>query len=257
MKKSALLVHLISSIFWFCSPMTVGATPIPTVQAELEINGELIELVNVVQWQHINLEHLTANSSSIIQLPDGTVLSWKSGKNLQQILKDAGLLHEFEQSFQSQLTNIPSPTVGWARIDFVYGSAETQRNNTISGSYNEGFQVDCDESCAYIELDDLENTGRSVRGNFEGQQWINGLYQDVDGGWGCLKWVNGGREPTGRHPYGDNFKVVVTKTDESTDLVETSLYFRVCNFCGCTPYYIGPFQFLSYHVGDWIFMGVH
>jgi hypothetical protein len=151
------------------------------------------------------------------------------------------------------------------RIDVVYGPAENRRNNTISGSDVQGFSVPCTEKdCAYLELDDLENTGRSDhlrwafrhRSKLEGKQWISGKYQEVEGGRGILKAVNNGREPTGRLPFGKAFKVVVMEPDETTDTVDTALFFRFCAWrMGCTPYFIGPVPFFSYKVNSLIFVG--
>ncbi|MBW4606820.1 MAG: M23 family peptidase [Hassallia sp. WJT32-NPBG1] len=143
------------------------------------------------------------------------------------------------------------------RIDVVYGPAENRRNNTISGSDVQGFSVPCTEKdCAYLELDDLENTGRQERGQLEGKQWISGKYQEVEGGRGILKAVNNGREPTGRLPFGKAFKMVVMEPDETTDTVDTALFFRFCAWrMGCTPYFIGPVPFFSYKVNSLIFVG--
>ncbi|OYD89412.1 peptidase M23 [Nostoc sp. 'Peltigera membranacea cyanobiont' 210A] len=143
------------------------------------------------------------------------------------------------------------------RIDVVYGPTENRRNNTISGSDVQGFSVPCTEKdCAYLELDDLENTGRSDRSKLEGKQWISGKYQEVEGGRGILKAVNNGREPTGRLPFGKAFKVVVMEPDETTDTVDTALFFRFCAWrMGCTPYFIGPVPFFSYKVNSLIFVG--
>ena len=138
-----------------------------------------------------------------------------------------------------------------ARIDAVWGSASSQRMRSVSGGYRVGFSVPCQGgNCAHIELDDLERKGMSVRGSFEGRSWIWGQ-QKVRGGSGCL----GGKEPTGRHPWGHIFKVVVEDIDETTDLVETALYFRYCTICGCTPYVIGPVPFINYPVNSLIFLG--
>lgn len=143
------------------------------------------------------------------------------------------------------------------RIDAVYGTAENRRKNTISGSDVQGFSVPCTQTnCAYLELDDLENVGASDRSSSEGKQWISGKYQEVEGGWGILKAVNNGREPTGRLPFGKAFKVVVMETDETTDTVDTALYFRFCAWkMGCTPYFIGPIPFFSYQVNALMFVG--
>jgi murein DD-endopeptidase MepM/ murein hydrolase activator NlpD len=159
----------------------------------------------------------------------------------------------------------PSPSESFAnaelgslvmRIDQVYGPAEAQRNNTISGSDLQGFSVPCAGDCPYIELDDLENAGRNARGSLEGKQWISGKYQEVEGGWGTLRSVNGGREPTGRLPFGSAFKVAVMEPDETSDTVDTALFFRFCaNALGCTPYFIGPVPFFTYKANALIFVG--
>ncbi|MBS3030679.1 MAG: M23 family peptidase (plasmid) [Dolichospermum sp. DET50] len=143
------------------------------------------------------------------------------------------------------------------RIDAVYGIAENRRNNPISGSDVQGFSVPCTQKdCAYLELDNLENVGASDRSSLEGKQWISGKYQEVEGGSGILKAVNNGREPTGRLPFGKAFKVVVMETDETTDTVDTALYFRFCAWkMGCTPYFIGPIPFFSYQVNALMFVG--
>ena len=145
------------------------------------------------------------------------------------------LIREIPGLNQVPLGRFPNP-LGAAggismRIDMVYGPAEVSREHTISGSYEQGFAVPCaqpDQDCAYIELDDLENKGRAARGQPEGLQWISGKYQDVKGGHGVLGALNGGREPTGRHPFGSAFKVVVWELDETADTVSTALFFRVC-----------------------------
>ena len=162
---------------------------------------------------------------------------------------------------QVPLGSMPNPIAELGslvmRIDQIYGSAEAQRNNTISGSDVQGFSVPCAETdCAYVELDDLENVGRSARGRLEGKQWISGKYQEVQGGWGVLRSVNSGREPTGRLPFGSAFKVVVMESDETTDTVDTALFFRFCaTALGCTPYFIGPVPFFTYKVNALMFVG--
>ena len=79
----------------------------------------------------------------------------------------------------------------------------------------------------------------------------------MKGGHGALGALNGGREPTGRHPFGSAFKVVVWEPDETADTVSTALFFRVCGkFVGCSPYFIGPLPFFSYQRDDMIFVGL-
>ncbi|PSN12050.1 hypothetical protein C7293_21815 [filamentous cyanobacterium CCT1] len=102
------------------------------------------------------------------------------------------------------LDQMPNPLSGVGaigQIDMVYGRAETQRQSTISGSKQAGFQVPCEESCAHVEF--------AGTPGLHGKQWISGQVQQVPGGEGFLSFVNGGQEPTGRHPFGEAFKVAL------------------------------------------------
>ncbi|MDJ0596393.1 MAG: hypothetical protein QNJ72_41530 [Pleurocapsa sp. MO_226.B13] len=142
-----------------------------------------------------------------------------------------------------------------ARVDFVWGGAESKRNRTISGSYVEGFQVRCDSNCEYLELDDIENIGSAIQLPFEGRQWIAGREHWVKGGTGCFA---GGREPTGIHPFGPTFKLVLWRTDETTDTATVVMFFNIKTSCGETPYIIGPIPFPLglVRVNDYIFVGI-
>jgi hypothetical protein len=140
------------------------------------------------------------------------------------------------------------------RADFIWGEAESDRDQTISGSYVEGFQVSCQNNCAHIELDDIENLGRRISSGFEGSQWIRGRDHWVAGGTGCF---SGGREPTGIHPFGSTFKEVLWDTDETRDQAQIVMYFNIKTKCGESPYFIGPFPFPLglISVNDFIFLG--
>jgi murein DD-endopeptidase MepM/ murein hydrolase activator NlpD len=164
-----------------------------------------------------------------------------------------------------------------ARIDMIYGPAENRRRNTITGSYQVGFRARCPDDgllrnpedspvkpakCAYLELDDLENQGRSVQSEFEGKQWISGKYQEVEGGFGVLKYLPSpygftpGYEPTGRHPFGSLFKHVIWEPDEKSDQTTSYFFFRICREgLGCTPYNQFRVPFLTYPVNSMIFVG--
>ena len=141
-----------------------------------------------------------------------------------------------------------------AQIDMVWGKAERRREtHVISGSDVAGFSVPCQgQECPDIELNHLE---KPIADGSESLSWISGKYQQVPGGWGCLQGVNGGKEPTGRLPFGSAFKVVVMEPSESTDTVDTALFFRYTNSCGATPYFIGPVSFLTYRRDAPIFVG--
>ena len=164
-----------------------------------------------------------------------------------------------------------------ARIDMVWGASEDRRQNTISGSNQSGFKVPCSEGgklvepepgdkCAYIELDDLEDEGRAVQSSFEGKQWISGRYHEVQGGFGSLKTMPSplgytpGYEPTGRHPFGDLFKVVVWEPDETSDRVSFRMFFRWCSYSSvegrtCTPYNQMAVPFFTQPVNSYVYIG--
>ena len=129
--------------------------------------------------------------------------------------------------------------------DVTYGPKEHRQTPTkfsITGGDQVGFSIQCAQArgCAYIELEGM--------GKMHGAQWIAGGrgegQQMVKGGFGPLAVVNGGQEPTGRHPFGDEFKIVLTSTDEAEGTGQFSLYFKICvtTIYGrtCTPYFLGP-----------------
>ncbi|MGA7952049.1 MAG: hypothetical protein WCA07_00875 [Gloeobacterales cyanobacterium] len=137
-------------------------------------------------------------------------------------------------------------------VDVVYGTKEARRINTISGSDQEGFNVACGQSsCSYIELSGIPY----------GKQWISGKSQLVSGGFGTLKTLNGGKEPTGRLPFGAAFKVALTKVTESQGIADFGAYFRICTTMPwgeytCSPYFIGPIPFIpSLREKDLILLG--
>ena len=139
-------------------------------------------------------------------------------------------------------------TVG--TVDVVFGAAEQKRARSISGSTNVGFGVPCDKGCGHIEL-----SGGVVLG----RQWDSGKYQEVKGGQGVLGAVNGGKEPTGRHPFGEAFKVVIWDVSETQGTASMAMFFRICSRgavdLGCTPYFLGPVPLMTFHEGDPIFLG--
>jgi hypothetical protein len=135
--------------------------------------------------------------------------------------------------------------------DVTYGYMEhrwTPTKFSITGSNQAGFRVQCaqERGCAYLELEGP--------GQMHGAQWMAGGsgqgQQMVEGGEGLLKMVNNGMEPTGRHPFGDVFKIVLTNTTESSGTGDFALYTRYCQKSffvdlGCTPYFIGPIPLWS------------
>ena len=150
--------------------------------------------------------------------------------------------------------NVPEPDLSFVgQVDLPLGDIEANRIRSISGSYQEGFNVPCNQNnCVHFEASGLGQT--------TGAQWISGKVQKVKGGYGILAVANGGLEPTGRHPFGKSFKQVVWDIDESSGSVNTAMFFRFCKtipFVGrtCTPYFIGPVPFINYHEKDPIIFG--
>jgi hypothetical protein len=223
---------------------------------QININTSLSNLLSQnPELGKLKLNQINLSSYTIADIPnlDAVQLSKFTGWQNTLIKDIPGLNTVPLASFPLPLTESSNNI---ARIDFIWGTAEKRRQRTVSGSDVAGFSVPCSgQKCPHIELDDLENSGRNIRGKFEGSSWISGKYQQVEGGWGCLKSVNGGKEPTGRLPYGNTFKVVVMEPNEKTDTVDTALFFRFKNACGATPYFIGPVPFFNYKVNSPIFLG--
>ncbi|WP_317616607.1 M23 family peptidase, partial [Nostoc sp. 'Peltigera membranacea cyanobiont' 232] len=253
------LSHLAQVVPELAKTQVNNITPVATLLKSHLITASNLTLAQVLTQYEVGqmkLGQIDLSEFSISSIPnlDAVQLQQFTGWMNSNVSDIPGLGQVPLGSMPNPITEIGSLVM---RIDVVYGPTENRRNNTISGSDVQGFSVPCTEKdCAYLELDDLENTGRQERGKLEGKQWISGKYQEVEGGRGILKAVNNGREPTGRLPFGKAFKVVVMEPDETSDTVDTALFFRFCAWrMGCTPYFIGPVPFFSYKVNSLIFVG--
>ena len=232
-------------------------TPIASLLSESgfgdSANSDISTIIEDEEIADLELDQIDLSEFSIDSIP-----------NVEQA--SLGDFADYQESFVAEipgladvpLADYPDPItpIGTfvARIDFVWGAAESNRQRTISGSYIDGFQVPCDTNCEYLELDDLENIGRAIQSPFEGKQWIAGREHYVNGGTGCFA---GGKEPTGIHPFGDVFKEVLWWTDEPTDTAEIVIFFNIKTSCGESPYFIGPVPFPMgiVNVNDFIFVG--
>ena len=139
----------------------------------------------------------------------------------------------------------------FAIADLVFGPKEAHRTNTVTGSTIVGFSHPCNaNSCPHVELAPPSWLPLPW---IKGKQWISGGDTEwVAGGSGCLTAI----EPVGRHPYSHFFKVVLMHTDEATGRADFSIFFHFSIFCGTSPYYIGPFPWLSQSEKDLIFLGI-
>ncbi|HEY9644992.1 MAG TPA: glycoside hydrolase family 19 protein [Chroococcidiopsis sp.] len=160
--------------------------------------------------------------------------------------------------------------LGFVAIDDVtYGDSgdkehtQTLTAHSITGSDRVGFHYPCVQtrSCAYLELASPTFLGNFGSPELHGAQWIKGGTepggQMVAGGHGILAEVNGGKEPTGRLPFGSAVKVVLVSDNEAEGRGDFALFFRICHsFLGCTPYFIGPVPFYSVHEKGVVIVGL-
>lgn len=222
---------------------------------------------------NLSLNNLDLSKYSFTQLPGleqaslSSIRDWKN-LNLAQI---PGLGNVPFSAFFN-----PGQFLGLIAIhDVTYGgdtahkeSRSTPTKHSITGSYEVGFNYECAQArgCDYLELNSPISLGTAgdLTG-LHGARWIRGGggsgEQMVKGGHGVLGMFNGGQEPTGRHPFGSAFKVVLTNTDESTGTGRFGLYFRVCHRTafvdlGCTPYFIGPVPWFPTHEKGIVLVGL-
>ena len=214
------------------------------------LNRSLKKVTKNRQLSSLPLHQLPLENYRFSDLPGLSDTALKEFNQWEQVF-----IAEIPGLNQVPFASFPTPLsingVEVAQIDIAFSQAEYEATRAISGSHQEGFEQSCTGGCAHIEL----------RGNplMLGKQWVSGNSQKVQGGHGILGSLFGGVEPTGRHPFGNGFKVVIGDIDETTATVETELYFRVCKQgwinLGCSPYGIGPIPFLTFQEKDWIFLG--
>lgn len=199
----------------------------------------------------LEFSNLSLDKYKLTNIPNLESTSLGSFKNWQGVMIQE--VPDLEKISFSQFPHPPS-SVGTVTgvVDVVFGAAEQQRTRTISGSDAQGFNVSCKDGCAHVEL--------SGSSDVRGRQWVSGKYQEVKGGQGVLATVNNGREPVGRHPFGDAFKVVIWDISEPKGTASAAMFFRICSRnslvdLGCTPYFLGPVPLMSYRETDPIFLG--
>ncbi|MEC4813933.1 MAG: hypothetical protein SAK29_11770 [Scytonema sp. PMC 1069.18] len=152
-----------------------------------------------------------------------------------------------------EFPNIPIPDMSFiGKVDLPLREVESDRSKSISGSYQAGFNIPCEKKCGHIEV--------SGSGILTGAQWMSGKFQNVKGGFGILGALNGGKEPTGRHPFGKAFKQALWDINEADGSITSAMFFRICKRggfidLGCSPYFIGPIPFFTYKEMDPIILG--
>lgn len=195
--------------------------------------------------QSLQLGQLDLSQYGFSSIPGlgGTQLSQFSGWQGFAISQVPGLANVPLGQFPNPVAS--SFTMPWALVDVTYGPAEANRLNIVTGSHQGGpfTPIPCAQpSCAYLELTDFGGSVPSLLGSVHGKQWISGKSQKVPGGEGAKCFgILGAEEPTGRHPLGRAFKLVLEEVTESEGKGDLAIYFRIsCGQFGKTPYVIGP-----------------
>jgi len=242
----------------------LGKTKVKNIPPIQELLKSVLK-ENTTDVENLPLERVIAISPNIGTLALNTIdlsnYPIALIKNLEFV--ELGKFKNWEKAYINQIPGLNKLPLGkypvplslqgevTAKIKFLWGKQKSSPKEAISGSYKVGFQYNCDESCSNIELTAIKSKAERRK---ENAAWIEGE-QKVAGGNGCLAKVNNGEEPTGRHPFGSLFKVVVDKIDDTEDVIHTALYFRFINWCGATPYVVGPIAFQDYGVDSIIFLG--
>lgn len=206
-------------------------------------------LAKAPQLGDLSFANLNLNQYKITNIPNLDTTQLGAFKNWQAVkIEDIPGLPKVPWANFPNAPQADGQTVG--KVDVVFGAAEHKRNRSISGSTTEGFGVPCEQGCGHIEL-----SGNSVLG----RQWDSGKYQEVRGGLGVLGSVNGGKEPTGRHPFGEAFKLVLWDISEPQGTASMAMFFRVCARgtpdLGCTPYFMGNVPLMTVRENEPIFLG--
>ncbi|MGK7917514.1 MAG: hypothetical protein AB4038_18545, partial [Prochloraceae cyanobacterium] len=217
-----------------------------------------VPLGDVLNLSNYNLVN---SIPGLIFSPIDTLSNW--GQSLISQVPGLGLVpfSMFPLGFNLGAGAVAIADIVWS--DAEYGDPSLNDAYFVSGEASGGSTVPkrCSpgKSCAYLELSDL----LGANGPFYGKRWVSGNSQQVSGGEGLLKVVNGGKEPTGVMVYGNLFKVVLTGTDESTGTAKFGLYLRACpppifpfsKKLGCSPYFIGPIPWIPASEKQLIVMG--
>lgn len=198
--------------------------------------------------QNLRLDRLNLNNYGLDALPRFIDTPIEAFPRWQEtiVAEIPGLSQVPFAAFPQSLANLRALNIGHA--DIVLNEHQNQRFQSLVGSYQDGFNVPCQENCPHIEFNDPPW--------LNGGQWISGQTLKVRGGHGFLGSVNGGKEPAGRHPFGNGFKVVLWNIDEAAARADMVIFFNLCikeTFIdlGCTPYIFGPVPWFPIYENSW------
>lgn len=203
-------------------------------------NAELGKYLDLSKYKLSDIPGLT-------KTPLGKFAGWQQSRIDQVPWLNRVPFTQFPQSIPTGIGIVGIADIVWSEAE--HGDPSVGANYFVSGSAKKNVTtapVPCTtgEPCAYLELSDPVGSD----GPMHGKRWVSGGSQQVKGGFGILSKVNNGWEPTGRLVYGPAFKVVLTKTNETTGTVDFGLYLRFCSRgivdLGCSPYFIGPIPWI-------------
>ncbi|NJK30725.1 MAG: peptidoglycan DD-metalloendopeptidase family protein, partial [Acaryochloris sp. SU_5_25] len=159
----------------------------------------------------------------------------------------------------------------FARFDIAYSGVEGKEEPSIQHSLSGGSEdqkfrpIKCTlgqtknqraDNCPHFEMRKFVSSPLAqITGedDIDGKQWVQGDSggkngQGVKGGKGLLKWVNGGWEPAGIHPFGtgSHTKFVLKRITEHPDKPSTAKLYLAIQFCAtapiigeqCTPHFL-------------------
>jgi hypothetical protein len=192
----------------------------------------------------LDLKQYSLSSIPVLaKTPIGKFKGWQQSAIAEVPGLNAVPFSQFPIPLVGSSISVGTTDVIWSAVE--HGDPKVSPDLYISGTVNKKdltVPIPCTtgKPCAYIELSDP--LGKN--GSLHGKRWVSGKVQKVLGGFGPLKAINGGWEPTGKLVFGSAFKIVLTNTNESLGTADFALYFRACSripFYGksCTPYFIG------------------
>ena len=127
---------------------------------------------DVSEFEMGNLDLSEYSLESVEGIGDSFVEDYEDWKN--EYLSDIEGLADI--SFDDFPNPVATTLAFISRVDTIWSDAHGQikPGHSVSGSNQAGYAVPCQQSCAHIELDDIENSGRDIRTFSEGRRWMLG-----------------------------------------------------------------------------------
>jgi len=111
----------------------------------------IVEVIQDEALANLSLEELDLEQYDLASIPGILDTPLESFQDWQK-----AVIEEIPGLADVPFANFPNPIVEQGvvvgMVDVVFGAAEGDRTNTISGSYVEGFNVPCNNDCAHLEM---------------------------------------------------------------------------------------------------------